>query len=142
MRLVSNSFSTELPSGWEDRSMMTLLGPRDATGFASNIVIVRERIGSRVSVEDYAARQRAAMEREIAAIEVLDERPARINGSPAYQRLQRFSAQGHRVQQAQTFILREGTVFVVTCTAALSDFDNHLDAFRKVVDEFRWVEPV
>ena len=141
MRLIGNGFATEVPAGWQDRSMVTLIGPTSATGFAANVVVVREDIGPRRSVEEYASRQRQAMESQIDGLEILDERPARINGAAAYQRLQRFASQGHRVQQAQTFILADGIVFAVTCTASLEDFDKHLDAFRRVVDSFQCFDP-
>ena len=141
MRLIGNGFVTEVPSGWQDRSMMTLVGPTSATGFAANVVVVREQVGPRRSIEDYATSQRRAMETQIDGLEILDERPARINGAAAYQRLQRFTAQGHAVQQAQTFILFDGIVFSVTCTASVEDFDKHLDAFRRVVESFRCFDP-
>ena len=141
MRLIGNGFVTDAPAGWQDRSIITIAGPTSETGFAANVVILREQVGSRQSIEEYARRQREAMEAQIAGLEVLDERPARINGDAAYQRLQRFEAQGHRLQQSQTFILSGGTMFAVTCTASLEDFNNHLAAFRRVVDSFQCFDP-
>jgi len=141
MRVIGNGFVTEVAAGWEDRSLITLVGPTSATGFAANIVVMREQVGPRRSIEDYAGRQRRAMEAQIDGLEVLDERPTRINGAAAFQRLQRFSTQGQRVQQAQTFILADGIVFAVTCTASLDDFNKHLDCFRRAVDSFRCFDP-
>lgn len=137
MKFLANGFTTELPEGWVDRSMITLVGTvSDATGFASNVVIMRERVGARVSVEDYAAEQRRATEAELPNLEVLDERPTKVNGAAAFQRLQRFNAGGQQLQQAQTYILGKEEVFVITCTMTVAQFDENAAAFRRIVENF------
>ncbi len=135
MKFIANGFTTDLPDDWQDRSMITLVGPpRD--GFAPNAVIMREPVGPRVSIEDYAREQREAALAEIPGLEIIDERPTRVNGCAAFQRLQRFSAQGRMLQQTQTFVLAKGLVFVITCTAALEHFDASIPAFRRLADAF------
>lgn len=137
MKLISNGFVTALPEGWEDRSMITLVGPAGGAGFAPNVVVMRQRVAPQTGVEDYARQQRAATEAEIPGLEVLDERAALVGGAPAFQRLQRFAAQGRLLQQAQTYVLGDGVVFVLTCTATLEQFDEQIPHFRSVVENFR-----
>ena len=147
MRLIANGFVTDLPEGWEDRSMITLVGAAGATGatgatgFAPNVVIMRQRVAPQTNIEAYAREQRAATEAEIDDLEVIDERAATVGGAPAFQRLQRFSAQGRRLQQAQTYVLGDRVVFILTCTAALEQFNDHIAHFRRVVDNFRLFNP-
>jgi hypothetical protein len=137
MKFVANGFTTEMPEGWQDRSMITLVNTAGEAGFAPNAVIMREPVSPRTSIEDYAAQQRLLTIREIPDLEVLDERPATVNGAPAFQRLQRFESQGRRLQQAQTYVLGDSMVFVITCTATLEQFNQNISAFRHIVDHFQ-----
>jgi hypothetical protein len=141
MKLIANGFVTDIPEGWEDRSMITLVGPGGADDFAPNVVVMRERIEAGADVADYARRQRAMTEREIPDLQVLDERLTTVGGAPAFQRLQRFDAGGRRLQQAQVYVLTGHTAFVLTCTATLEQFDEQIPHFRRVVDSFRLFDP-
>ncbi len=140
MEFIANGWKSVLPEGWEDCSMITLIGEIGSSNFASNIVVSRQRVDPQVSVEDYAQLQRQAMTAEIPNVQVLDERPATINGAPAFQRLQRFEAEPHLIQQVQTFILTKQTVFVITGTAAIADFDASIAAFRNFTENFKFAE--
>lgn len=138
MKMTANGFTLDLPDDWEDRSMITLVGTTGASGFAANVVITREDVPAGTSIETYAAMQRDAMQDEVDNLEILDERPTRVAAAPAFQRLHRFRIDEDEIQQVQTFILApDNTIFVVTGTAAISDFDQSLPAFRRVVETFQ-----
>jgi len=77
------------------------------------------------------------MMQEIQHVEILDERPTTVNGAPAFQRLQKFEAENFQVQQAQTFVLGAGSVFVITGTAALEDFNKITGAVREFTENFQ-----
>lgn len=136
-KVTGSGFAAELPSGWQDRSITTLVGPVGATGFVANILILRERVGPGEGIEEYALRQRRAMEAEVPGLQILDERAARINGHGAFQRLQRFERQGHQIQQAQTFILCNDVAYSITCSSGVDEFDNNIESFRLVVNSFK-----
>ncbi|MET0753974.1 MAG: DcrB-related protein, partial [Pyrinomonadaceae bacterium] len=89
-KFTANGWTAVLPDGWEDRSMITLVGETGASGFAANIVVTRQKIDSETSLEDYAAIQGDMMRNEVGNLQILDERAIEINGAPAFQRLQRF----------------------------------------------------
>jgi len=134
----ANDWESVLPGGWADRSMITLVGATGASGIAANIVVTREQIDGFMSVEDYAETQKQAMAAEIEQLEILDERPTSLNGAAAFQRLQRFQIEDLIVQQAQTFVLSgDGSVFVITGTAAVEDFNSIIDAVREFTENFR-----
>ena len=141
MRFIANGWTTELPAGWDDRSVITLVGPTDASGFAVNVVVTREQVDFATSVEDYAYEQSAAMYGEVEGYEVLDERSTTVDGAPAVQRLHRFDIEGAELQQVQTFVLGDGVVFVITGTATVADFDANIEAFRGVVEAFSLSAP-
>lgn len=136
MKFIANGFTTELPDAWQDRSMITLVGP-PKNGFAPNVVIMREEIPLTLSIEEYAKRQRDAATAEIPGIEVIDERPTVVNGAPAFQRLHRFATQGRTLQQAQTYILGRGVVFAITCTATIDNFNESIPSFQQIVNMFQ-----
>lgn len=137
MKFTANDWESVLPGGWADRSMITLVGATGASGIAANIVVTREEIGGQMSVEDYAESQKQAMAAEIEQLEILDERPTTLNGAPAFQRLQRFQIEDLIVQQAQTFVLNGDSVFVVTGTAAIEDFDQIIPAVKEFTENFK-----
>ena len=141
MKFTANGWTTELPAGWDDRSMITLVGPTDASGFATNIVVTREQVGYATSVEDYAYQQSAAMHGEVEGYEVLDERSTTVDGAPAVQRLHRFEVEGAELQQVQTFVLGDKVMFVITGTATVAAFDANVQAFRGVVEAFSLSDP-
>lgn len=141
MKVIANGFIVDLPAGWDDRTLITLAGPVGASSFIANVVVTRERVPAQTAIEDYAQAQLTAMKEEMPTLEILDERATKLNGVPAFQRLQRFTIEGQQLQQAQTFLLAGGLIFVVTGTAAIADFDNQIPAFRQIVETFRLFDP-
>ena len=135
---TANDWTSIFPDGWNDRSMITLIGATGAAGIAANIVVTKEETdGQTVSVEDYAEAQKQAMTAEIPQLQILDERPTTVNGAPSFQRLQRFQIENVVIQQAQTFILSKNAVYVITGTAAIEDFNGIIDALRRFTENFR-----
>jgi hypothetical protein len=135
-RVSAAGADVQLPAGWDDRTMMTLIGPRGETGFAANVVITREPLDGK-SLAEYVAQQAAAMKAELPGYALLDERTVQLRGAPTAQRLHRFHAAPNAVQQMQTFVLCRSDVFVITCSAQVQEFDALLPAFREILDSFR-----
>lgn len=134
---TANNWKSSLPGGWTDRSMITLVGATGAAGVAANIVVTREEVDGQTSIEDYAETQKQLMFQEVERIEILDERATTLNDAPAFQRLQRFQIEDLSIQQAQTFILGGGSVFVITGTAAVEDFNDIIGAVREFTENFQ-----
>ena len=133
---IANGWSSVLPTGWRDGSMITLVGPTGASGFASNIVVTRDQRNGAASIEEFAEEQKRAMQAEIGAVEILDERPLLLNGNPAFQRLHRFTVEDLAIQQVQTFVLSKDVFFVITATASIEEFDNMIGAVREFTENF------
>lgn len=137
MKFTANDFITELPDQWEDRTMVTLLAPFAAGEFASNIVITRHFLESGSTLEDFVNAQLQMMRESLPAFELLDRRFTETNNFASYQQLHRFQSEDGVLQQVQTFLLAEKTVFVITGTAQVEKFDVHIAAFRRVVENFQ-----
>lgn len=136
-KFTANGWQSVAPENWADRSMITLVGETGASGIAANIVVTREIVGEETLIEDYAEVQKQGMLAELKTLEILDERPFDLNGLKCFQRLHRFSVEGLAIQQVQTFILERDTVFAITGTAAVEDFNNSIGAFREFTENFR-----
>jgi len=140
--LTANGWTAQMPDGWEDRSLITLIGETDAGGFASNIVVTRQTVEPQATIEEFARAQAEMMRQELAssgsALQILDERAIQIGNTSSYQRLQKFTLEnGQIIQQVQTFFLGANMIYAVTGTATLEGFDRAIPAFKKFVETFR-----
>lgn len=140
MPFFTNDFQLDLPDGWQDGSLITLLGPTSANGFAANVVFTREVVKAETGVEEFAAAQLNASNDLIVNLEILDERTLPLGGLPAFQRLRRFELEGRKLQQLQTFVRYLSQVFAITCTAEAAEFETHAAAFREIVNSFQLFE--
>ena len=141
MKTIANGFAADLPDGWEDRTMMTLVGPTGPGGFAPNVVVTRERLPPGTRIEDYAQAQLKGASIELPGLQVLDEKATKLDGLPAIQRVQRFAAGARQIQQSQTFALGPDRAMVVTCSAQREDFERCPPAFEKVLGTLRFFAP-
>lgn len=133
---TANGWSSVLPDGWRDGSMITLVGPTGQSGFAANIVVTNDPQNGNASVEEFADAQKRAMQAEVGSVEILDERPLRLNGSDAFQRLHRFAIEGVSIQQVQTFIASDDSFFVITGTASVDEFNDMIASVREFTENF------
>ncbi len=135
-KFTAHGWRSVVPEGWRDGSMITLVGPTGPSGFAANIVVTRDPRNGAGSVEEFAEDQKRSMLAEVGPVEILDERPLLLNGSPAFQRLHRFSVEGLAIQQVQTFVLSDDSFFVITGTASIEEFNGMIDSVREFTENF------
>lgn len=119
--------------------MYTLVAPFKPGEFAANCVITQHFVDSTQSVEDFANEQTAIMRESIPTFELLDFRATMIAGFPACQQLHRFNADGRDIQQVQTFVLANRKIYVITGTAPVGEFEQHIAAFREIVENLEFV---
>lgn len=137
MRYQANDFTIETPDEWEDRSIITFAAPSLIGEFAANLVITRELVDTETSIEEYAYRQFDIAQQEVAGLQIVTHENTNVGGRPAVEILQRLSAHGLNLQQLQTFILLNGEICIITCTATIGNFNQFLPRFRKVLDSFQ-----
>lgn len=135
----ANGWTADLPGGWEDRSMITLVNKADESGFLANIVVTKQTVKARTSITDYAAEQARLMQQETDTLQILDQRSIEINGVESFQRLQQIQLEdGRIIQQVQTFFADGQIIYTITGTAALENFDQSTLAFKEFVETFRF----
>lgn len=136
MKLTHNEISTAIPANWEDRTMLTLVAPFTAGGFAANVVVTRHFVEATESLEGFVEQQLQIMRESLPNFELLDTRIDMLNGRPACRQLHRFQTENGILQQVQTFVLASRRVYAITGTAAAADFEQQIAAFREIVENF------
>lgn len=136
MLYQANNFTIETPNDWQDRSIITFVAPNQTGEFASNVVITREAIDAKLTVEDYANRQFAIAQREIAGIKIVEQNNITLGGKPAIETIQNLSANNLALRQLQIFVLLDREICVITCTATVGNFNQNLPRFRKILESF------
>jgi hypothetical protein len=137
MQFQGNSFDLEVPDDWQDRSIISFVAMVSPSEFAPNVVVTKEAIDERMSVEDYAQKQFSVTQAEVQGLSVVEQQNIEINGRPAVQIVQKISAHGLHLQQLQTFILASEEIYILTCTATAATFQQHLPRFKKIVESLR-----
>lgn len=136
MLYQANSFTIETPNDWQDRSIITFVAPNQTGEFAPNVVITREAIDVKLTIEDYANRQFAIAQREIAGIKIIEQNNVTLGGKPAIETIQNLSANNLALRQLQIFVLLDREICVITCTATVGNFNQNLPRFRKILESF------
>ncbi len=136
MNLTANDFATTFPDEWQDRTMFTLVAPFADGEFAANCVITKNAVTAHESLEDFVQEQTNMMRQSLPNFEILDYRTTDLKGFPGCQQLTRFQTENAVIQQVQTFILANQSIYVITGTSEVENFNAHLDAFRQIVENF------
>lgn len=137
MQYKASNFSLDVPDDWEDRSIISFVATVAPTEFAPNVVITKEAVAEETSVEDYAHRQFAVTQSEVAGLTVIDQQNIIVEGNPAVQIIQKISAHGLNLQQLQTFVLAGEEIIIVTCTTTAASFHQHSARFQKIAQSLR-----
>ena len=145
MKFWAHGFHSTLPSGWEDRSTLTLIGPTAPDGFATNIVVTRQAVPPGTNVTAFGETQVEALKSEIEDIQVLDERTTELKGRAIFQRMHVLRVGEQSVQQIQTYFVIEvaGQTegIVITGSSSPEAFDAAVPAFKVFVEDFEPFDP-
>lgn len=133
-------FTIETPDDWEDRSIVSFAAPTLPGEFAPNLVVTREVVDLETSIEEYAYRQFDIAHQEVAGLQIISRENTTLGGRPAVEIVQRLSSHGLNLQQIQMFILLRCEICVITCTATVGSFNQHLPRFRKLFDSFSFAD--
>lgn len=141
MRYQTGNFSLEVPDDWQDRSIISFTASVSPNEFAPNVVVTREAIDTRLSIEEYANRQFDLTQAEVQGLQITERRQTTIGTIPAVQIVQQIAAHGLNLQQLQTFLLVDEVVIIVTCTSTAATFNQNLPRFTKIVESCHLVNP-
>jgi hypothetical protein len=137
-KLLANAFEIGHPEGWTDHSTITMIGP-DRPGFAPNVQVNQEAVPREVSAQQYFAQQRAEMSKDLAECRVIEQGDRLIDGLRAEYHVYTWRIpQGTVIRQLQYAVVRGGTLYTITCSAAESDWMMFDAGFDMIVAGFRF----
>ena len=135
-----NDGSLDLPTGWEDRTVVALSFPTGSSKPDASFAITRDRSASEdASLASYVDRQLVDMAKSCPRFELVRRERIALNGENA--ETMEFtwrSPDGSFVRQRQTIVrLKSGVALAMTGTAPSKRFEEFSDAFQGLVQTFR-----
>ena len=113
----TNRFELRLYEGWQDKTVITLVGPVD-DGIQHNVIVLFEDDSPFTTVRDFAEAQINALETELKSCRVLKKGGIALsNGLNAYQAIYSWYPAEHlQVYQEQVYVLSDKTAYKLTAT--------------------------
>lgn len=139
-QFVHHDFSIGLPDRWIDSSVIAIAGPPDK-GFSPSITVTREKLDFQLSVEEYAANQRVALETELDDndYEVIEEGMIQVGNSKTSARVHIFDVSDDiKAMQMQVYFVKSFEAITITCTSTDDGFADHRPLFMEAVNNFKW----
>jgi hypothetical protein len=138
-----SDFSVALPAGWTDATdkaasfgaVTAYLGPSD-NGFATNVNVVRQQIGS-VGVDQYANGTQQGV-KSIGATSVTDPAPLTIDGEDALEYSFSDKQAGRSLKQRQTVVVHNDVGYVITYTALPDAYDASRADADALIASWQW----
>lgn len=132
----------QFPADWRDHSSITFAAPPQGN-FCRNINITREYLEKPSGLSDYAAVQRAELEKALADqhYQFISDSPMEVAGKNAILRLHGFTIPELqiKVQQAQVYCISGLQAITVTFTDRLDKFKSSFGEFLEILRTFQWL---
>jgi hypothetical protein len=136
----TDAFALPLPEGWADRTVVTLAGPADHSGYAPNIVVTREVLCDHMGLGAFSQGWQTLLSDQVPVTPHGEVEQTEIAGRRANIRTVSWAAAGvHLTQIAFLFVEGElGYAIVGTCTH--DRFGEFEPVFRQVAAGFKLAE--
>ena len=109
------------------------------SGFARNIVVIRETPGGKVALDDVVAtfEKQAVAQADGAGVSEIEDRE--LDGTPAktysYQRREKENG---KVRQRQVVAVKDDAIYTITWSVAADDFEAQEATLDAILDTWRW----
>jgi len=139
-------FSVEYPKDWDLEeglwgAIVVFGGPLVRGGeFMVNANIVVEELPEwpKTTLEEYVRLGKMHLTKGMENYQGVEERDCRIAGLSAKELTYTCDADGIRIMQTQACFLKENTAHIITYTATLESYDEHLDCFELMLSTFQF----
>lgn len=126
----------EVPSGWSDFSVVTLVGP-EGGAFRPNAVVTSEDVGG-TDVIAYAKAQVKALKTDAPQFKVITEEATTVAGKAGYSVEFSFkSPEGQRLRQVQRYAALGGRVYTLSLTHLEDEFEKARPMLDRIASSFR-----
>lgn len=139
---VDESFTVEVPVGWEDAIdlvdagsvQLAVKAPEQVDGFFMNVLVTQEEyVSNLTSAVEQAAEELAG---DDADYEILEPAPVDGNRAPGYTITR--EVQGKPLVQTQRWISHDGTLYVVTVSALEEQADEAQLVLEEILESWTW----
>lgn len=136
----ANGYSSVIPPGWQDRSVITLAGPTAEDGFMANITVTRRLLKAGIDVRKFGAVAIKRMEETEGDIKVLHQTLAKAGDQEVIRRIHLLPFEDRIIKQAQLYLVlppvETPTGLVITCSASPDAFESLLPQFEIFMNGF------
>lgn len=123
-------------AGWEDRTVLTLVGPM-IDGAQPNVVVTREPLCANLGLGGFSTGWVQKLADQVPVSETRPVEHIEISGSPAHLRLVEWEAAGLRLRQLVGLTTIAGDGYAVVCTVPSSAFDELEPDLRALIEGVR-----
>ena len=136
----TGSYTLPLPSGWEDRTAVTITGPVD-DGVQANVVVTRESLCDHMGLGAFAEGWVARLSDQVPVTEIGEVEHVRIDGRRGQIRTVGWQAAGLDITQLVGLVTDGEDAYAIVCTASADAFGGLEEAFRGTIAGFRLSRP-
>ena len=136
MKAQYNGFALEIPSGWVDRTIVTLAEPEAAAGnFLHSLVVVRDVLDAHGSLAEYVKAQVEMLAGRLPGFHLLSKEETNSSGEESQQTVVSWWSQdaGQVVKQIQQYVRRGKLVIILTGTASLETFEQYRPTYESAM---------
>lgn len=131
--ITSGTVTIPQPEGWEDRTILTIVGPL-TEGAQPNVVVTRETLCNSMGLGGFSS---GWVQKLADQIPVQESRPVEhieISGAPGHLRTVEWEAAGLRLRQLVGLTTIGGSGYAIVCTVPSVAFEALEPALRAVIE--------
>ena len=132
-RINAGPVSIPRIDGWDDRTMLTMVGP-NTEGAQPNVVVTREALCDNLGLGGFSTGWVQKLADQVPVRETRDVEHIEIAGSPAHLRLVEWEAAGLRLRQLVGLTTIDGDGYAIVCTVPSVQFDELEPQLRAVIE--------
>jgi len=113
--VTSGTVTIPQPAGWQDRTVLTLVGPM-VEGAQPNVVVTRERLCDNMGLGGFSSGWVQKLADQVPALESQPVEHIEISGAAGHLRLLEWEAAGLRLRQLVGLTTIAGDGYAIVCT--------------------------
>jgi hypothetical protein len=134
----AGDFHLPLPTGWSDRTAVTIAGPASVDGYVPNVVVTREALCSGLGLGGFAEGHLRLLREHAEEVSVLSTEETQLAGSRALVRTVRFRVgDTPALVQLQAFVVANDIGYALSGTAGEASFADAEPELRAIFEGFR-----
>lgn len=140
---AEKGFGIDYPSNWKKSDIpqldLILFAPStNENGFPhASMNIVSEKVGSEVTLEQFYKESADNLQKALKEVQVQKTGSSNINGTPSKWLLYTHNMQGVTFRVIQYFVVANGSIYLITFSAADEAFDRYLPTFEEILRSFK-----